>query len=87
MSDNAEEPADLKKIRDAVHLLGEHFDSVRIFATRHESGERDGTLKFNYGAGNWFATYGQVREWLILADEDARIYARKSFKADGGENA
>jgi len=61
----------------AIEMLGEHFDSVQIFATRHESGEQGGTLKFSRGCGNFFARYGQIHEWIIKQDESARNEVRK----------
>ncbi len=73
--------ADVVRVRKAVSELGEHFDSVQIFCTRHESGEHEGTLKFTLGEGNWFARYGQVREWLIVQDEGSRENARDNHSS------
>ena len=56
----------------AVESLGEHFDTVQIFVTRHEPTTEDGTIAFRSGAGNWYARYGQIREWLIMADQQAK---------------
>lgn len=64
----------------ALEELGEHFDTVQIFATRHESGEEGGTINMAYGAGNWFARYGQIREWLIKADERTKQFVRDDGK-------
>ncbi len=63
---------DAALIWKALHSLGEHFDSVHIFATRHEPAEAKGTITFNDGVGNWYARYGQIREWLLQADESSR---------------
>ena len=41
----------------AAELLGEYYDSVRIFVTDKE---QSATI----GAGNFFAQYGQVALWL-----------------------
>ena len=49
---------DVNRVNKALEELGEHFDSVHIFATRHESGESGGTININKGVGNWFARYG-----------------------------
>lgn len=57
--------ADIKRLREAVEALGEHFDAVQIFATRHESGEHRGTGNWALGTGNWYARYGQIRSWLL----------------------
>ena len=55
---------DLELVKQHVEQLGEHFDSVQIFVTRHEAGELDGTININTGAGNWFARYGHIRNWI-----------------------
>jgi hypothetical protein len=68
---------DMLRIKNAVEQLGEHFDAVQVFATRHEHGIEDGTLSFRYGSGNFYARIGQVSEWLEEMNEDARIKSRK----------
>jgi hypothetical protein len=62
-----------KLMDDALQGLGEHFDSVQIFVTRHEAGEKGGTLAVKRGCGNIYARYGQIREWLIEQDEGVRV--------------
>ncbi len=47
-----------------VAQLAEHFETVQIFATRH-SAEHDGTVGAQWGEGNWYARYGQVKEWVV----------------------
>jgi hypothetical protein len=44
--------------------LMEHFDSVRIFATRTvaDSGQTQG---FSRGNGNYYAQRGVVEDWLV----------------------
>lgn len=63
---------DMERVRKACETLSEHYDSVQLFCTRHESGEHDGTINLNWGAGNYFTRSGQVREWLVKQDEIAR---------------
>lgn len=75
MSDEAEEP-DVEMLRRHVEQLGEHFDSVQIFATRHEAEIEDGTVSCNFGSGNWFARFGQVGEWLVKQDERSKQAVR-----------
>jgi len=70
MSDKAD--IELDRLKSAAESLGEYFDTVHIFTTRHESGEKNGTLHLNLGVGNWFARYGQVREWVLVQEESAR---------------
>lgn len=69
---------DIAIVKSHLEKLGEHFDSVHIFASRHESGIEDGTVSVNLGSGNWFARYGQVKEWTIKQDEETRIGVRKN---------
>jgi hypothetical protein len=56
---------DEKRVREAAEALGEHFDAVIIFATRYESELASGTIRVSHGTGNWYARYGQVREWIV----------------------
>lgn len=69
--------SDTERVAKAAESLGEHFDSVQIFCSRHESGSHDGTIRVIKGCGNWFARYGQVREWMIREDEQSRCGTRK----------
>ena len=68
--------ADVKMLREAAEKLSEHFDSVHIFTTRYESSLDHGTVNVNYGTGNWFARYGQIRTWLVKAEEQTRCDVR-----------
>ena len=52
--------------------LGEHWDTVQIFCTRHEAGEHAGTVHRAQGIGNYYARYGQVKQWVDLQDEGTR---------------
>lgn len=69
---------DLERVKRAVETLGEHFDSVHIFVTKHEPEVEDGTVNISWSAGNWFTRYGQILEWLIKADERSRKHVRDS---------
>lgn len=64
-------------VRTHLDALAEHFDCVQLFATRCETGELDGTVTIQMGAGNWYTRYGHVREWLIKQDERARMKERE----------
>jgi len=66
---------DEQKRVDAVkESLLEHFDSVRIFVTRH-NGSEDTTQSYETGGGNFYAQLGQVREWVCIQDQYQRNYA------------
>jgi hypothetical protein len=70
------EPDDMKRVQAAIDMLGEHFDTVQIFTTRHEEGGEGGTVNVSLGAGNFYARYGQCSEWLTKQDERARDSVR-----------
>jgi hypothetical protein len=68
---------DLEVVKVAVARLMEHFDTVHIFATRHEKVKLDGTVNVQTGEGNWFTRYGQVRHWMLAQDGDAHRFLMK----------
>ncbi len=58
---------DLERIKGVMSGLSEHFDTVQIFASRHEDGS---TFTVDCGCGHWYARFGQVRSWVRVMDED-----------------
>lgn len=66
------EEQDMERVREAACALIEHFDSVQIFVTRHEAGEKDGTVNIHMGQGNFFTRLGQVVRWCQMQQEQAR---------------
>lgn len=70
--------SDMAAVDEAITKLGEHFDSVMIFVSRYDGGDV-GSVNVAKGLGNWYARYGQVREWLVKEEEVARIEAKKSL--------
>lgn len=80
-----EENADFQRIKKAVEDLGEYYESVHIFVTRHDSGGAGGTINLNMGCGNWFARYGQVTEWILKCDERSKCFIRREEKEDPDE--
>lgn len=67
---NEKKEREFKIVKAAAHQLYEHFDTVQIFVTRHDSVA--GTGRTCYGEGNYYTRYGQVRHWLIGEDEASR---------------
>jgi len=61
--DKKEHLRDEKVLRKALNELGEYFDTVQIFVTRHDPAEENGTLEYNCGIGNYYARLGQVKMW------------------------
>lgn len=49
-------------LKKAIALLGEHFDTVQILASRHDI---DGTASYHCGLGNSMARYGHAKAWLM----------------------
>lgn len=54
--------------------LSEHFESVQIIATRRRPGGI--TRLAARGGGNFYASLGAVREWLVMQEERTRIQER-----------
>lgn len=75
---------DEKAIREVVARLMEHYDSVRIFVTRHV-GQNDVTESFETGGGNLLAQLGQVQQWLTIQNRYAEHHADKAAKEDDEE--
>jgi hypothetical protein len=78
--------ADVAMVRRAAEELGEHFDTVQVFATRHLPAEIEGTMSYQYGVGNVYGRYGQVSEWLIKEDERARAEIRRKEQEDPSQD-
>lgn len=72
-TEESEQDRDTELLRKHCALLSEHFDSVQIFVTRTEN---DGTRSVHHGAGNWYARYGHVQEWLRKENEYIRRETR-----------
>lgn len=54
-------------VRRHVDELEAEFDTVQIFVTKFD-GVTELTEAVNMGAGNYYARYGQVREWVKNKD-------------------
>lgn len=63
-------------MNQVMALLGEHYDSVQVFVTRHDQGGAGGTVNIAVGSGNWFARLGQVYEWIKKVEERQRMEER-----------
>lgn len=67
MTEEEQSEADLAVVRKHVAELGEHFESVQVFVTRH-CGEYEGTMHCEVGYGNWYTRMGQVVQWMKRND-------------------
>ncbi len=69
-------PEDRKLIEEidrAVERLGEHFESVAIFATKRTEDGKGNTASYKRSVGNYYATRGMVHEWLERQKEVDRL--------------
>lgn len=64
------------RVRDAVSVLREHFDTVQIFVTAHGNDEI-GTYAYDFGSGHWHARLGHITEWM-----DGTAYVRAAQRQD-----
>lgn len=61
----AEETAEPDRlVREALLKLSEHCDSATIFVTKKLDNGNGETWRMVLGAGNYYARYGVIREWL-----------------------
>ena len=77
--DDKERKALIAFMEAAAQKLGEHFNSVRIIATR-EAGQD--TEFFTVGTGNLYAQWGSVAEWLEKQKEQSRMEKRDEWGED-----
>ena len=50
------------KINNFIEEIKPFVDTIQIFCTRHQNDEV-GTYRFINGTGNYFARFGQVKQW------------------------
>lgn len=68
-----------KLVDDVREKLMEHFDSVRIFVTRHDGGNAE-TCSYETGGGNFYAQLGQISEFMAIQDQYQRNHAIREDK-------
>lgn len=71
---------DIEHLKAATGLLIEHFDSVQIIVTRHES-DKEGAILGAWGHGNFYSRKGSVRDWLKA--QDAAFYYEQNPDNEG----
>lgn len=55
------------KVEKMCKELYPFVDAIHVFFTKHENNEV-GTSRYDFGLGNWYARYGQIREWVETAN-------------------
>jgi len=76
---DGQQERDEQRLKLAVAELMEHFDTVRIVATRLA---KDGTCHATWGGGNHYAQVGSVEDWLESDKEDTRERKRQMMRDD-----
>lgn len=71
-----------KLVDGAKNKLMEHFDTVRIFVTKHD-GPTDKTACYTVGGGNIFAQQGLTHDWLARTECSAALGGE--IPEEGGE--
>lgn len=87
MSAAEEHERDMERVVKACQDLGEHFDAVEIFVTKHTNpteSDVQKTFTAHRGTGNWCSRYGQVREWVIYEEERIRCAGRAAESDEKG---
>lgn len=72
--------AEIEMVQKHVTELGEFWDNVSIFVSKHEEGTDRGTVTVNLGSGNYYARIGHVKDWIIKEDEETRIHQREAHE-------
>lgn len=67
----------LQLIKNQAAILEPSFDSVHIFATKYDPESGD-TSQFNFGTGNWFSRYGQVRYFIVFEEAKTAKQGKES---------
>jgi hypothetical protein len=59
---------ELNRLKLVCGKLSEFFDTVQIFCTK-QAEDNKSTDKFEYGQGNGYAIYGQVKSFVIATEQ------------------
>jgi hypothetical protein len=71
---------DMELLINHCSHLAEHFETVQIFVTRtHEDG---GTINAQYGEGNWFSRFGQIKMWLKRESYRIKMELKKEYEEE-----
>ena len=59
-------------VKQHCGALFEHFDSVQILCQKHDQQNSRGTVSFVWGSGNYYARYGQAKQWILIEEDEAK---------------
>ena len=80
-----QEDSDVQQVMQHAKALGEYFDAVHIFCTRDEPATENGTVFVDAGCGNWYARYGQVKDWILKQEMLSQLKTEQEFDEDNEE--
>ncbi len=77
-----------KSLRDTIQEmvdkaasdLGEYTDSVKIFVTWRADDGSGGTDSYESGCGNVYAQIGQVRDSVIMQEQQCKLWTEQQYK-------
>ena len=68
------------RVQAVADQLGKDFDAVQVLASKVDA---DGnTITIAVGTGNWYARYGQIRDWLVTHEEHTRVGVRRQTESE-----
>ena len=76
---------ELNRLKMACGKLGEYFDTVQIFCTK-QSEDNKSTDKYEYGQGNGYAIYGQVKEFIITTEKRFELGLMEDLESEEDED-
>lgn len=74
--ESAERERLLELVKFHTRELMKHFDSVQFFGTLIDPND-GATDAIDHGAGNWYARYGQVVDWLTATEARTADHATR----------
>jgi len=60
------------KVRQLIKDLEDHVDSIRIFVNKTSDSNADCISCYTLGKGNFYAQYGQIKEWITFNENKFR---------------
>lgn len=59
-------------VNEAVQKISEYVDAVTIFVSKKREDGQSGTWRLVMGSGNWYARYGQIKQWVLVEENQTR---------------
>jgi hypothetical protein len=81
LTEEARLEKELNRLKLSCAKLSEFFDTVQIFCTK-QSDDRSLTEKFEYGHGNGYAIYGQIKNYILATEQAFKMSALSDLESD-----